>query len=277
MKITSSKNNYQFSDNEYGFITLSENQNTGLANTNPIKLDTLVGNVTFNPVTYQITLKKNRTYRLFASFLAGYSGNTGLFDFRFYNVTAGTYIGTTADQLVMTYTAHAGTQPNAFVILTPTVDTVIELRIVSPTALSLIYAAYSYVEVQQINIVSPVIQMPYLSTSKQVNLTVTSAAAGFAVTRAVGVFYKDSNEVWRLKANITVAITAATSLSMTISGVTFNTSSGYQSGCGWAQNGGYVAVRISNSDGTIYCIMANSTYVCISLDCELASKPTLYI
>lgn len=158
MKVSSSKNNFQFSDNEYGWFSLSANQNTGISANNPVKLDTQVGNITFNPATYQVTLKKNRTYKLLASLLGGFTGNTGLLDFRFYNVTAGSALGSTADQLAMTYTGHAGTQPCCYALITPTVDTVIELRITVATALSLIYASYSFVEIQQINIVSPVIQ-----------------------------------------------------------------------------------------------------------------------
>lgn len=159
MKVSSSKNNYQFSDNEYAYIGLSADQTTNLANTNPIKFNTMIaGNITFDPATYRVTLKKNRTYTLKASGFTDYSGATGITEFAFYNVTAAAEIGKRCLVLPVNYSGSYSFQPTITSVITPTVDTVIEVRIINPTNLSKIRALYTYWEIQQINIVSPVIQ-----------------------------------------------------------------------------------------------------------------------
>lgn len=159
MKITSSKNNFAFSDNEYAYIRLSGNQTTDIANTNPIKFNTVFsGNVTFDPITYRATLKKNRTYRLKSNILAYFSGNTGNLAFSFYNVTSASLVGINGYGGSVTLGTNIQSSTPAFYEFTPTVDTVMEIRILSPAALTGIYASYSYWEIQQINIVSPVIQ-----------------------------------------------------------------------------------------------------------------------
>ena len=285
MKISSSKNNYQFSDNEYAYITLSANQTDGLANGNPVKFNTLVaGNVTFNPATYRVTLKKNRTYRLSASLNIIYSAKTGYAYYQFYNVTAGASVGTLGLGIAVTRDSNAySEQPVAFYCFTPTVDTVIELRLGTVADISTIYTAQSYWEIQQINIVSPVIQDPtrdYAYVSPQINLTVTSAAggAGFAVIRATGYFYKLNNGIWKLNANITTSQTATTDRSVEIAGVVFEaTKNNYQavsSGGNVASAGSISAYVNPNSSTVVFKSTGNYAYVMASLDCVLKQKPT---
>jgi hypothetical protein len=284
MKVSSSKNNFQFSDNEYGYIGLSANQTTGIADTNPVKFNTLLaGNITFNPATYQVTLKKNKTYRLAVNLYCYFSGNTGLLDYYFYNVTTGASIGKIAKSITLTYTGNYAFQTQGFVIITPTVDTVVECRIGSPTALTGIYSAYSYMEIQQINIVSPVIQDPTRQvayTSPLVNLTVTSTlgGAGFAVIKATGYFYKLNNGTWKLNANITTSQTATTDRSVDIAGVVFEaTTNNYQavsSGGNVASAGSISAYVNPNSSTVTFKSTSNYAYVMASLDCVLKQKPT---
>lgn len=164
MKVSSSKNNFQFSDNEYGYLTLSANQTSGFSVGDPVKFNTKsAGNITFNQATYQVTLKKNRTYRLMSGVTTATTNAGGYLEPRFYNVTAGASLGTIGEGVTTTYTSNLAPQCMAYAVITPTVDTVIEVRIYAvsgtPTA---IYYLYSFWEIQQINIVSPVIENPDL-------------------------------------------------------------------------------------------------------------------
>lgn len=160
--ISSSKSNQIFGDNEYAYITMSADQTTDIAATNPIKFNTLSsGNVTFDQATYRVTLKKNRTYRLEAGTEDGYSDNTGEVAYGFYNVTAGAYIGVKADKYPNTATSNNSGSQKATATITPTVDTVIEVRIYYVSAFTMFSAVYCYWEIQQINIYSPILQQPY--------------------------------------------------------------------------------------------------------------------
>lgn len=286
MKVSSSKNNFQFSDNEYGYLTLSANQTSGFSVGDPIKFNTKsAGNITFNPATYQVTLKKNRTYRLMSGVTTA-TTNAGYLEPRFYNVTAGASLGTIGEGVTTTYTSNLAPQCMAYAVITPTVDTVIEVRIYAvsgtPTA---IYSRFSFWEIQQINIVSPVIQDPsrnYAYVSPQVNLTVTSSAggAGFTVIRATGYFYKLNNGTWKLNANICTSQNATTTRNISISGVVFQTTTNNYQGCAAGTNvtssfatGAYTN---PNTNEITYKSEGNYAYVMLSLDVELAGKPTGY-
>lgn len=284
-KVSSSKNNFQFSDNEYGYIGLSANQTTGIADTNPIKFNTLLaGNITFDSANYRVTLKKNRTYVLRLATMAHFTADDGAFSTIFYNVTSSAAIGTTGADLTVSYTSSRQSgQPSAIAIITPTVDTVVECRISSPTHMDIIYTGYSYWEIQQINIVSPVIQDPTRQvayTSPLVNLTVTSTlgGAGFAVIKATGYFYKLNNGTWKLNANITTSQTATTNRSIDIAGVIFEaTTSNYQgvSAGGNVDSAGSTSAYVNpNSSTVVFKSTGNYAYVMASLDCVLKQKPT---
>jgi len=178
MKITSSKNNFQFSDNEYAYIIMSATQVANFNVGNPLKFDTLsVGNITLDPATYRVTLKKNRTYKLISHILVNYTNNAGGSTVQFYDVTAGAYIGTLGYELPVTYVANNTSTTPAFCIITPTVDTVVDLRLTTSTNINAIYTTYSHWEIQQINIVSPVIQRPDIS----VQVGVVQSYAGAVV------------------------------------------------------------------------------------------------
>lgn len=284
MKVSSSKNNFQFSDNEYAYITMSEDQTSAIDANNAIAFNTLsAGNITFDSANYRVTLKKNRTYVMRASLLSGFSGNTGVARYQFYNVTTSAFIGTRAYSLAVTNAGHESSSTDAFVQITPTVDTIIDLRIVSETALTKVAYLYTSWEIQQINIVSPVIQDPTRQvayTSPLVNLTVTSTlgGAGFAVIKATGYFYKLNNGTWKLNANITTSQNATTSRSIDIAGVVFEaTTSNYQgvSAGGNVDSAGSISAYVNpNSSTVVFKSTGNYAYVMASLDCVLKQKPT---
>jgi hypothetical protein len=284
MKVSSSKNNFQFSDNEYGYIGLSANQTTGLADTNPVKFNTLsAGNITFDPATYRVTLKKNRTYKLNCYISARFSGATGILVYRLYDVTNGVAIGKAGVTDPLTQTVHYGYVPMCNGIITPTTDITVEVRISEPTNLTGINYLYSSWEIQQINIVSPVIQDPIRQvayTSPLVNLTVTSTlgGAGFAVIKATGYFYKLNNGTWKLNANITTSQTATTNRSIDIAGVVFEaTTNNYQgvTAGGNVASAGSISAYVNPDSSTVVFMSTSSyAYVMASLDCVLKQKPT---
>ena len=277
-KVSSSKNNYQFSDNEYAYIGLSADQATGIADTNPVKFNTmLAGNVTFNPATYQVTLKKNRTYRLYSMLIANFSGNTAIVRYQFYNVTSSASIGTTGIGIPATFTGNTDYKNGALVIITPTVDTVIELRLGTVIALSSLLSVYSFLEIQQINVVSPVIQDPTRQNayeSPMFDIAVTSAGAGFVNTRTTGLFYKTSDGKWRFRGNSKITLTSASSIALTFTGVTFLSAQGGGLLPGTGTSGCWLTTAASTTLNMYF--TSNSTYGCISFDVELASKPTGY-
>ena len=111
-------------------------------------------------------------------------------------------------------------------------------------------------------------------STKQVNLTCTSATLGFGLTRAVGVAYKTINGVWRLKFNMSFAIGAGTTATVAIAGITFHplytqglAVKGSSSNYSWA----YARSNESNIECTTG---TNTTVFYVSGDVELASKPT---
>lgn len=109
--------------------------------------------------------------------------------------------------------------------------------------------------------------------------TVTSAQAGFAVTRAVFVPYQCQDGSWRLKFNITSSFTSATvsSMAISINGVTFkNVSNCYQSMSGFI-NGNLQQSYANPGASTLTIIQASTAgaiYWCGSGDIELETRPT---
>ncbi len=285
-RINSSKNNYAFSDNEYAYITMSADQSAAgtIDSGDPFLFNTLsAGNITFNPATYQFTLKKNRTYKMTATTWCAFSSASGRITFQFYNVTAAASVGTKGYIISAEYGSAYSTQPIASYTVTPTVDSVFEVRLGIVENLTKMYAAYSSLEIQQINIVSPVIQDPTRSNAYEspwLTLTVTSSGggAGFSVIRARGQFYKTNEGTWHLKANICTTQTATTSKNILISGVVFQTTANNYQGCSAGTNvtssGATGAYTNPNTNEITYKSESNYAYVMLSLDVELAGKPT---
>ena len=131
---------------EYGFLTMSADQTTGIAATNPIKFNTISGDLQFNAATYSATLRANHTYKLVASCDCTFFDATGSAQYRWYNVTASGYIVTSkaAYLLPVSQTYSASIQPITYAILTPTVDSSVQCRLTSSTMLSQITAVFSF-------------------------------------------------------------------------------------------------------------------------------------
>lgn len=281
-KVSSSKNNFQFSDNEYAYITMSVDQTTGIADTNPVKFNTMsAGNITFDPATNRATLKKNRTYVSRASLYVGFVDATSYASWQFYNVTSASLVGKTGVALPTSYTGHLAPQTEAFYCFTPTVDTVIEIRLVTPTDINTIYGTSSFWEIQQINIISPVIQDPTRQvayTSPPFALSMTGGA-GFSLYRGVGVFYKLSDGSWHLRMNACYAQTSSTDGSCSIVGVVFKNVATFNQAISVAGSGSAYAVpsvAVPNTDDVSITFSAAVVRVSLSMEVELNAKPTGY-
>lgn len=113
----------------------------------------------------------------------------------------------------------------------------------------------------------------------QYSMTVTSSFAGWATTRAVGIYYQDQDGNHRLKFNIRGSKTsgATTGGTLTVSGVTFkNVSSWEQAGSGFTSGALSVGVYCGPNNSTVGIGHASATtdYYSVSGDVELESKPT---
>lgn len=116
----------------------------------------------------------------------------------------------------------------------------------------------------------------------QYSLTVTSSQAGWSTTRAVGVYYQDQDGNHRLKFNINGDHTSATvtSVTLTITGLTFKNVSGYVQACsGFYKNATSIIPRAYASPNTSTIILdsasaGGTTGVFVSGDVELESRPS---
>jgi len=264
---------------EYAYITLSVNQVAGVAITNPVRFDTMVGNMTFDPTTYRITLKANKTYRLKASIVGVYSGINGYSYFELHSVTAGGRVGTIAHvRSVTTAAADKSNYSDVFLIVTPAVDTVIDIRLNAVSLLTTIYRDYSHWEIQEIDTFAPSrAKWQHEYVSPLLDLT-CGGPAGWVTTRAVGVFYKTSNGAWKLNFNIVGAAGINTDFSVTVTGVTFkNVANNYQA-ISVGSVGGFITYNYATPNSSVVrCTYnANVTSIRVSGDVELDAKPTGY-
>lgn len=115
----------------------------------------------------------------------------------------------------------------------------------------------------------------YTYVSPEVALRITSAKAGFALQRAVGVFYRTSNNIWRIKFNIYQTIASGTNADFEIIGIKF----AFTQAVAGSTNGSYMVNSCTNiGDGQILARAgANVTNYYASGDCELSEKPTYYL
>jgi hypothetical protein len=274
---------------DYAYITMSANQTTGIADTNPVKFNTMSGNIAFDPATYRVTLKANKTYIMTASVLSGFSGNTGVARYQFYNVTTSAFIGTRVYNLTVTGAGHESSSTEAFVQITPTVDTIVDFRIVAATALTQVSALYTHWEIQEIETFSPMVQTyqyAYVSPDTDFSAAVTYVSGGgsiSAVNTAKCVFYKTSNNIWYMKGilKMTVSSASRTAFIVNVAGVLpdGDGSTYWQSGS--ADTNGAIAVLYNqmyvsggNSRFNIAHATATTTHYASSFDIRLASKPT---
>ena len=133
------------------------------------------------------------------------------------------------------------------------------------------------------NLIVPISNL--MKRTKEVALTVTSAQAGWATTRAVGIFYADSAGVWRLRFNISGAFNSASISSITVSltNVVFKAATNnYQAVSAMFQGASTLAIQSAfathnTADISIYVTPANTVSgLSISGDVELNAEPTTY-
>lgn len=90
---------------------------------------TINNNIIFSNTTHQATLKAGKTYKLQASLRNWGNADTNAIWFRWYDVTNTAYIGISGISVAMSNTTFDGTSTTACVIITPTTDIQIDLRI----------------------------------------------------------------------------------------------------------------------------------------------------
>ena len=217
-------------DNAY--ITMSANQTADIANGDPIKFDTLdSGNISFDAVTYRATLKANKKYYMEALVLADFSADAAYVTTQLYDVTNAAYVGKQAflPSVTNTTVKYSGTGIDTYQV-TPSVDTVYEVRIINPANLNRFQNGYSYWKIVEVESFVQPNTYPFLVNAQQYDLTVTGA--NWTTTRAVGVPYKTTDGTWKLWFSITgtrSSGSAITAFTLTVAGVVFEaTASNYQ-------------------------------------------------
>ena len=114
---------------------------TPIANGNPIPIcNSIIFNNSTNisvSTVNRIQLKANILYKLTGQ-LGTDTSSSGYFGYIFYNVTAGMAVGTRGLGMPVSSTANAVYNIDASLIISPTVDTIIELRVSGGTNISVI-------------------------------------------------------------------------------------------------------------------------------------------
>ena len=269
---------------DYAYITMSGNQSSGILTTNPIQFNTLLaGNMSFDPSTYRVTLKANKTYIMRANVLTKGSGNTHNMGFNFYNVTTSSLVGADGYVASTSNTGNDSCYTPAIYTITTAVDTVFEVRINGVTALTSIYAAYSCWEIQQIGVSTAVTGTTgqYAYVSPMITFTPTPVTAGYSNILCRGQFAKTSDGTWLLlnlkhSYNIGAGLSAST---VRLPGIIYKVGYVYQACSVWSDGGtGTIyALAWSNTGDILVNITTNRVAYYLSANSlELDSKPTGY-
>ena len=265
---------------QYAYITMSGDQ-SGYATNDPVEFDTMLdGNMSFDSANYRATLKPNKTYRLSSSIWTSFTGITGQALFGLYNVTNSEWIGNASNQITTSSAGHNGNSSICTATITPTVDTIVEVRVRLATAVTTMYSVYAYWEIQEIDTFAPSrAKWQYEYVSQELDLTLT--LANWTTYMAKGIFYKTNNGVWRLNFNVEGVMTSAarTGISVVVSGVSFKSvpTANYQNTSGDTA-AAVIAVFTYVSGVTMVWFYANTTTTthAMSGDIELNAKPTTY-
>ena len=128
---------------------------------------------------------------------------------------------------------------------------------------------------------STTFNVPFDTSLKQYDLTVTGTNWTSTSEAAIGIPYQDSEGIWRLKANIRGTIsTVASSLTLSVSGITFKNATNFQQAVTTylRDSSGSIAPKVHyaspNTDDIVLGAGANFNKISISLDVELDSKPS---
>lgn len=133
--------------NEFVLVKMAAQQTTNKAVGDHVKFDTILGfrgglyitadvlstysNVQGAPSIGRFTLKAGPTYLLeYASKYVDYGGVTGTAIFSWHDATAGVNLGAPLRCEPLTTIGHFATGASASAIITPTVDTLVEMRII---------------------------------------------------------------------------------------------------------------------------------------------------
>lgn len=134
----------------YLYLTMSANQTTGIADTNPIKFDTSTGTITYDTGTYRATLSAGVTYELSGAAMTEFSGAGGYTYLIWYDVTNSAQLGTKGISCPFNYAWAISNQPNFFAVVTPLTDIVVEARLDTPTLLTTIHKNYTFARIRSI-------------------------------------------------------------------------------------------------------------------------------
>jgi hypothetical protein len=136
---------------EYGLLTLSVNQTTGLAVGDEVQFNTQSGgNLTFNSTTHQVTLKAGRTYRLEADVFFE-SSSANFLTIQWYDVTNSIFIGQSSQFISVNFSTANSSNTKPIAIITPSSDMLVELRIETVyAALININSSYTHAYIETI-------------------------------------------------------------------------------------------------------------------------------
>jgi hypothetical protein len=119
----------------------------------------------------------------------------------------------------------------------------------------------------------------YAYVSPEVRLNLTSAEGGFTVVSATGRFIKTSNNIWRMKFNISYSVTsgAKTGMSFNIVGILSNLRQSVNCMSEVATTMYYAIFSVGVNSITIAHLSVATVNYYVTGDVVLASKPTAYL
>lgn len=112
------------------------------------------GTIPYNTTTGQFTLTAGKKYELMAG--VGHDGGigSGFIDFQWYNVTTGAYIGSRGGSESLNNNTSWGIQTTAIADITPSTNTIVELRCVAKGTVGYVRRDYSWAKINQLGTTS---------------------------------------------------------------------------------------------------------------------------
>lgn len=262
---------------ESGLFTLSAGQTTGLAANDQVAFDTAESNngLIFDSGNNQWTLKANKRYKLSAELALTFSAAGGYIGYQFYDVTNSDYLSDARGEKVPpTSTSNVFYSSTTVAEVTPTTDIVVELRIYEVGSLSNILADFTYLSIQEIQSFQPPATYPY-EMNAQAYTEDRVSGTNWTTTRCSLRPYKTLDGAWFLKGNIRGSLSSgATSITLTIAGVTFNTAAGTSNVPVSTNSTGSYGYSNAGTSALVATAASSQTQWRLSFDVELDSKPT---
>jgi len=137
----------------YHFAKLSSNNSAGMGSVIPFNTSVASNNIAIDTSTSRFTLLAGNTYDLEAVISNDFANATGGGIYAWYNAANGLQLtsGIISETLPVTSSTHRSNQQIARVLITPSVDTQVQVRCINCVGGATVNSAQSYVMIKQLN------------------------------------------------------------------------------------------------------------------------------